>query len=552
MKQTLFIYFNLLLLSILVTGCQEYRKLEDVLRQSEMLLETSPDSAYTLLESIGSKTFKTKKGNAHYALLYSQALDKCYIDETNDSLINIAMNYYRHHGAVRYRFLSAYYKGRIHFNAGDYLNAMLAYSEAESLIPEMKDDYYIGLLYTQLGIIYKYYSDYSKSIDAYKKAYEHYGKADKKRHQAYALWNQANVCWQKNDYEKSIHLYTSVLSEAIQLKDSNLEEIALGELFMIYMEQDSIQKAHNIYNKLENNYELQNTSAKFWGVVAEFHAKEGKYTDIGSYLQKGWNNTKSIDDSISLYFIEAHLSNIIGNYSEAYIKLSKGIQMQTGNLHGILQQPILSVQRDYLANKLAFITYRRNVEKVIWTILFVVLLTIVIVVIIHFRKKMQQKNEFIRHYIEEITEIKLTIEHETSEKSMQLQELFKEQFKVIDMLGESFTRIIDEKRHQKDVYKQVQLLLDKYDKNNRFYFQLEEFVDRYNDNAMQKLRTDIEFPENTYRQLCYHIAGFSVNVISLFMKEPPSTIYKRRTRALNKITSSESQNKEILYRLVRN
>ena len=106
----------------------------------------------------------------------------------------------------------------------------------------------------------------------------------------------------------------------------------------------------------------------------------------------------------------------------------------------------------------------------------------------------------------------------------------------------------DEKRHQKEMYKQVKLLLDKYDKDNKSYIQLEKFVDRYNGNIMQLLRKEIEFPENTYRQLCYHIAGFSVNVVSLFMKETASTLYKRRSRALEKILKSDSLYKEKLYK----
>ena len=52
------------------------------------------------------------------------------------------------------------------------------------------------------------------------------------------------------------------------------------------------------------------------------------------------------------------------------------------------------------------------------------------------------------------------------------------------------------------------MLLDNYDKDNKSYFQLEQFVNRYNGNVMQLLREEIEFPENTYRQLCYHMAVF--------------------------------------------
>ena len=42
------------------------------------------------------------KCRAHYALLYTQAQDKTYRDETNDSLISIAVDYYRHTDDARH------------------------------------------------------------------------------------------------------------------------------------------------------------------------------------------------------------------------------------------------------------------------------------------------------------------------------------------------------------------------------------------------------------------------------------------------------------------
>ena len=89
----------------------------------------------------------TKEHHARYALLYSQALDKNYIDKTNDSLINIAVDYYRQTDEVRSKFLSYYYKGRIHWNAEENPEAMLAFMEAEQLVDALGDDYYAGLLY---------------------------------------------------------------------------------------------------------------------------------------------------------------------------------------------------------------------------------------------------------------------------------------------------------------------------------------------------------------------------------------------------------------------
>ena len=72
-----------------------------------------PDSAKIILESIDPKALHTRAGKARFALLYSQALDKNYIDVDRDTLISRALKYYRHRGNAHDRAL-AYYLSLIH------------------------------------------------------------------------------------------------------------------------------------------------------------------------------------------------------------------------------------------------------------------------------------------------------------------------------------------------------------------------------------------------------------------------------------------------------
>jgi hypothetical protein len=191
----------------------------------------------------------------------------------------------------------------------------------------------------------------------------------------------------------------------------------------------------------------------------------------------------------------------------------------------------------------------RNLSaKRILIIIICVIISITLTVAIKYRKKMQRHNESIRYYVNELTGMKIVMENEKTEKSIQMQELFKEQFKVVGMLGESFIQSADEKNHQKKVYNDVKLLLETYGNDNKFYLQLENIVNRYNDNIIQLLREEIELPESTYHQFCYQIAGFSINVVSLFMKEKPATLYKRRSRVLEKIKVSDTLYKEIFIK----
>ena len=174
MKRTL---YQFLLLLLLLTGCNDPKSVTDALTRAEALMNEYPDSAWAVLNTLSPDEMGQNRTRAHYALLYTQAQDKTYRDETNDSLISIAVDYYRHTDDARRKFLSCYYKGRVMVNAGESIKAMLSFLEAESLCEEVNDDYLLGLLYTQIGVVYKEYYDYLRSLEMFQKSAFSYERA---------------------------------------------------------------------------------------------------------------------------------------------------------------------------------------------------------------------------------------------------------------------------------------------------------------------------------------------------------------------------------------
>ena len=72
------------------------------------------------------------------------------------------------------------------------------------------------------------------------------------------------------------------------------------------------------------------------------------------------------------------------------------------------------------------------------------------------------------------------------------------------------------------------------------YADLEQLVDKCYDGMMRRIRSEVQLPdEESYRQVCYHLAGFSVKSIALLMGETPNKIYKRRDRIRLKLDSFE-------------
>ena len=73
------------------TNRKVIRQLDDI----GSYINENPDSALSVLDSLSTAGIQGREANAKFALLYSIALDKSYIDATDDSLINIAVDWYR-------------------------------------------------------------------------------------------------------------------------------------------------------------------------------------------------------------------------------------------------------------------------------------------------------------------------------------------------------------------------------------------------------------------------------------------------------------------------
>ena len=94
MRTTLYILL-LMIAAALLWGCspRASRQSEALLCAADSLMESRPDSALALLDTLTSASFPNLEQKARFALLKSQALDKNFIDLTDDSLIAIADSY---------------------------------------------------------------------------------------------------------------------------------------------------------------------------------------------------------------------------------------------------------------------------------------------------------------------------------------------------------------------------------------------------------------------------------------------------------------------------
>lgn len=165
----------LLSLTILCANCSYTDKhLNSILDNAENCLEHFPDSSLVLLNKLNIKELTPISQRARYALLKSIALDKNYIDVTDDSLTSIAIEYYSSKSSSEDKMKAYFYNGRVHFNSKHYEKAMESYLIAEESVSKCKDLTYVGLLYNSKAMVYNHLYDYVKAFEQIELAASYY------------------------------------------------------------------------------------------------------------------------------------------------------------------------------------------------------------------------------------------------------------------------------------------------------------------------------------------------------------------------------------------
>lgn len=155
--------FTIYFLTLVSCGRQsDYRT---TLRNMDAIMETRPDSARTVLESMDTDSM-SRKNRAKHALLLSMALDKACEDREDFEILHPAIDYYGKHGNAPDKLRTFYYQGRIYRNRDDDASAMACMYKAADLGEKSSDILTKARLLVVQGNIYESLAEFEKASDA--------------------------------------------------------------------------------------------------------------------------------------------------------------------------------------------------------------------------------------------------------------------------------------------------------------------------------------------------------------------------------------------------
>ena len=231
-------------MSVSLSSCSSPSVKNPLLLCADSLMETCPDSALSILESITCPQKMPRADRALYALLLTQARHKNYIALEDDSLIKTAVDYYGDKKKSLRAAKAHYYWGAIYSEKGYASFAVEEYLTAIRLMPVRNE--FLAMIYDNLAECYEEDRLYNVAIENYRAAYQILKGKDE---QTYPMRGIARVFLLQNEKDSALYYYQQALDCALADQDSSLIGALYHDLAMVYSEKKDYIQADKFVSK---------------------------------------------------------------------------------------------------------------------------------------------------------------------------------------------------------------------------------------------------------------------------------------------------------------
>lgn len=367
---------TLILILIFICACRNGNpRIKAHFDAVEQIIESDPCEAMKMLRD-SRRWLSCRSEEARYALLMSMAMDMADSAYTSDSLINVAVNYYKRHGSADERLKSYYYKGVAYDNANDYENEMRCLLDAEEFIPQTTDHISAGRVYAAFAAIYNHWYDLEKEKLYIKKAEEQYKLAGDSNRCARTMLKLANI-YIRCDKPDSAKLYIdAVYSQLGSLNQTNISSYYENKLiFDRYYGGD-------IGLDLEDYLTSCDDKNIIWTQVASSYTHIGEFKKALEALDKFVTYNQGCANVPLLYLSRAAIYDSLGQYKQCYHAYKEYVRITDEQDMALFAQDAVSLKDKSEQNK----TIRRGDIRTL-ALMAIAVLTLICIAILSLRFK---------------------------------------------------------------------------------------------------------------------------------------------------------------------
>lgn len=519
---------HLMITVCIIYGCSDNSP-KSILTDIDSFIQERPDSALAILDTMDRASLKTERLKAHHALLHAMALDKNFIDVSNDSIARVAVDYYATRGSRKSYARSLYYLGLAYFYQEEYTKAIVEFTKAES-VAVTSDSLYLGFSKVGLADTYGKSYNYGEEENNLKEAFDIFSSLSLNYYSQATLLRLANVYFNTSQTEKSIEILNELIIDN-NIAD-NLKSSALATLAYQYTVKESpnLIYAETLFRRNNEEYGGNNMSIKrYWAWAYSLYAtgRKSEAREIMSQLI----SDESVTSSYWQYLITKSDGNLLLSlkHLENYIKYNDII------VSDIIHQSVALSQRDYyeyLADNYEYKAHNTRLTMLITILTFTFSSLLVFVLVRMYVKKQEFVKEKNLLYI---SEIRRQLEEAKREDYPLLKKkylsLYRRKFEMIGTLYEHLMNSKDLINIEESIYKKVDALVINFTQDYKDSKKFEAMLDEDLDNIMSNLRSEIpDLKPKDYSIFSLFVIGFDVTTISHLLNTTMNTIYIRKSR----------------------
>lgn len=513
------------------------KSIDAILDKAEQLLDEDPVLTDSLMNTIDPSAIRGKEDMARYALFYTAAEYKNDKPFTSDSLIMLAVRFYSIGNNMDYRYLSNYYLGCVYLDLNRYTDAAVAFANAEQLINYIDNEYWVGLLYARLGLIFAEACDYHRAEDYFEKSENCYKSAGKEIHRLYSMLKVGESLNNMEEFESADSILRLVENSALGLSDSVLLEKTIYSRLSCFVSMNEPDSATELFNRYEYLYAKTDTfpylqlMAQYYNCVKDFAKSE-------CYLEQAWNSKMSINDTIYLYYISSLLADNKGHAEEALDYYRKYTTLQNEQLRKVLNQPVLAVQKEQykIMAENELLRYRHIRSNLVLCVVIFLLIIVIVLVTYHYKKK--RMNEQLYDSLAVVEELSRKIEDLKNQVRVQFHERH-------DLSNRLYSMYFDSDSQDKITKQQLNVTINSLIKDYtapESIRELDRLLNESYDGIMERLvDPEIGLTDKELELFRYSIAGLSSKSVSVIIKESPQNIYQIKSRLLKKVRRNSEE-----------
>ena len=538
---------DILLLVLAFCPSCTVRKTAGMLDAVESCIWERPDSALATIRQIDTATLCTRSLRAHYALLHAMALDKNWIDTTDEHVVMPAVTYYDRYGSADQKMKAWYYLGRIRENAGEMEDAIVAFTLAKEASTDATDLRFKGLLHSGTGYIYKKFHEVDRAIEYMSKGMTYFLEAGDTVLYNRTMGHLASLYQEKKEWALADSLYT--LSLRLLIRDTFSMSKALTDYASMKMVQPDLdpQAAIDLLKRSRDEYNTP-FGLKEYGIYAYASALLGDdrtCDEILAMIQRQPERAR-----VLTHFMEYKIAKYRGDDARALELYTEIFGDQTRQVRELLNHSVDRALNDYYETKSSDLRNRFSLQRLVWTIVLLLLILVVGVVAFCFIRKRNREREGLERLMQLSEESKFLLQNENAglesriaELQHQYGQLFKGQLAVIGELSKTYfrTKQTREMVRKEEIFRKVEEMISVISENDDRHAEFEELIDSHLDNIITHLKMDLG-PMNRLdeRFICYTVAGFDAATIAFILGLSLSNVYTKRSRLKERIYQLES------------